>query len=80
MTLGSPFGPGIPCDKGTPRIEDGTIYYEGIGESFPSFRWLNSAFTREIRLNGDLIARGEILPDHKILTLTIERKKLFHGR
>jgi hypothetical protein len=74
------FGPGIPCDKGTPRIKDGTIYYEGIGESFPSFRWLNSAFTREIRLNGDLIARGEILPDHTILTLTIERKKLFHGR
>ena len=74
------FGPGIPCDKGTPRIEDGTIYYEGIGESFPRFRWLNSVYTREIRLNGELLATGDSLPDHTILTLTIERKRLFHGR
>ena len=28
------FGPGIPCDKGVPRIEGGTIYYEQIGEVF----------------------------------------------
>ena len=70
------FGPGIPCDKGVPRIEDGTIYYEQIGEIFPRFRWLNSTFTKEIRLNGVLIATGDDLPNHTILTLTIERRGL----
>ena len=74
------FGPGIPCDKGVPRVQDGTIYYEQIEESFPRFRWLNSTFTREIRLNGALIATGDDLPNHTILTLTIERRGLIHGR
>ena len=74
------FGPGIPCDKGVPRVQDGTIYYEHIEESFPRFRWLNSTFTREIRLNGALIATGDDLPNHTILTLTIERRGLIHGR
>ena len=74
------FGPGIPCDKGVPRIEDGIIYYEQIEEIFPRFRWLNSTFTREIRLNGALIATGDDLPNHTILTLTIERRGLIHGR
>ena len=74
------FGPGIPCDKGVPRVQDGTIYYEQIEESFPRFRWLNSTFTREIRLNGALIATGDDLPNHTILTLTIERRELIHGR
>ncbi len=74
------FGPGIPCDKGVPRIQDGTIYYEQIEESFSRFRWLNSTFTREIRLNGALIATGDDLPNHTILTLTIERRGLIHGR
>ena len=74
------FGPGIPCDKGIPRIEDGTIYYEQIGEAFPGFRWLNSVYTREIRLNGEFIAAGSNLPDHTILTLTIERRGFLHGR
>lgn len=74
------FGPGIPCDKGVPRIEDGTIFFEQIEETFPRFRWLNSTFTREIRLNGTLIATGDDLPNHTILTLTIERRELIHGR
>ena len=74
------FGPGIPCDKGVPRIEDGTIFFEQIEETFPRFRWLNSTFTREIRLNGALIATGDDLPNHTILTLTIERRGLIHGR
>lgn len=74
------FGPGIPCDKGIPRIEDGTIFFEQIEETFPRFRWLNSTFTREIRLNGALIATGDDLPNHTILTLTIERRGLIHGR
>ena len=74
------FGPGIPCDKGVPRIQDGTIFFEQIEETFPRFRWLNSTFTREIRLNGTLIATGDDLPNHTILTLTIERRELIHGR
>lgn len=74
------FGPGIPCDKGVTRIEDGTIFFEQIEETFPRFRWLNSTFTREIRLNGTLIATGDDLPNHTILTLTIERRELIHGR
>lgn len=74
------FGPGIPCDKGVPHIEGGVIYYEQIGETFPRFRWLNSTFTKEIRLNGELIATGDDLPNHTILTLTIERRGLLHGR
>lgn len=73
------FGAGIPCDKGTPRIENGIIFYEQIGQSFPQLKWLNSTFTKDIVLNGTFLASGDTLPNHEILTLTIERRGLHVG-
>ena len=70
----------IPWHEWYTVEKDGTIFFEQIEETFPRFRWLNSTFTREIRLNGTLIATGDDLPNHTILTLTIERRGLIHGR
>lgn len=73
------FGAGIPCDKGTPRIVDGIIYYEGIEQRFERLKWLNSTYTKDIVLNGTWLASGDALPNHEILTLTIERRGLHVG-
>lgn len=72
------FGAGIPANKGrTCRIgDDGLIYMENIGQEFRYFKWLNSKYTREIRVNGKLVVRGTELPDHQILILRIERRGL----
>lgn len=74
------FGAGIPCDKGTPRIENGIIFYENIGQSFALLKWLNSTYTKDIILNGTFLASGDTLPDHEILILTIERRGLHVGK
>lgn len=70
------FGAGIPENKGKScRIENGLIYMEEIEQVFPEFSWLNSHFaTRDIRLNGKLISRGSMLPEHTRLRLVIERR------
>ncbi len=69
------FGAGIPANKGKTRIgDDGLIYMEKIGQEFKYFKWLNSKFTREIRVNGRLIVRGTELPNHQVLILRIERR------
>ncbi|MCQ2363324.1 MAG: DUF1850 domain-containing protein [Acidaminococcaceae bacterium] len=69
------FGAGIPANKGKTRIgDDGLIYMEKIGQEFRYFKWLNSKFTREIRVNGRLIVRGTELPNHQVLILRIERR------
>lgn len=70
------FGAGIPENKGKScRIENGMIYMEEIEQAFPEFSWLNSHFaTRDIRLNGKLISRGSMLPEHTRLRLVIERR------
>lgn len=69
------FGAGIPANKGKTRIgDDGLIYMEKIGQEFQYFKWLNSKFTREIRVNGRLIVRGTELPNRQVLILRIERR------
>ncbi|MEG1773489.1 MAG: DUF1850 domain-containing protein [Oscillospiraceae bacterium] len=71
------FGAGIPENKGkTCRIgDDGMIYMEEIEQTFDHFVWINSHFAvRDIRLNGALVTRGELLPEHTRLTLVIERR------
>lgn len=70
------FGAGIPANKGSRcRIgDDGLIYMENIGQEFPYFKWLNSQYTREIRINGKIVARGTELPDHQVLILRVERR------
>ena len=75
------FGAGIPENKGTSvRIENGMIRMGGIGQVFHEFTWLNSHYaTRDIRLNGALIARGDRLPEHTRINLSIARKGFFHG-
>lgn len=72
----SAFGAGIPENKGKScRIENGLIYMEEIEQVFPEFSWINSHFaTRDIRLNGKLISRGSMLPEHTRLRLVIERR------
>lgn len=70
------FGAGIPENKGTTHVRDGLIYMEDIEQEFPYFKWLNSQYTREICVNGEPIARGTDLPDHRILILKIERRGL----
>lgn len=70
------FGAGIPESKGNRcRIENGLIYMEEINQVFQEFSWINSHFaTRDIRLNGKLVSRGSMLPEHTRLRLVIERR------
>lgn len=70
------FGAGIPENKGKVcRIENGLIYMEEINQVFPEFDWINSHFsTREIILNGQVISKGDRLPEHTRLRLVIERR------
>ena len=70
------FGAGIPENKGKVcRIENGLIYMDEIGQVFHEFNWINSHFaTREIILNGQLISKGDRLPEHTRLRLVVERR------
>ena len=70
------FGAGIPENKGKVcSIENGLIYMDEIGQVFPEFNWINSHFaTREIILNGQLISKGDMLPEHTRLRLVVERR------
>ncbi|MDR2006634.1 MAG: DUF1850 domain-containing protein [Acidaminococcales bacterium] len=71
------FGAGIPENKGRVcYVKDGLIYMEEIGQRFGELVWLNShTATRDITLNGKLVARGGQLPQHTRLRLVIERKR-----
>ena len=76
------FGAGIPENKGTKVwIKDGMIYMGNINQVFHEFTWINSHFaTRDIKLNGQLIARGETLPEHTRVNLAIVKRRYFDGR
>ncbi len=76
------FGAGIPENKGKKTwIEDGMIYMGDIGQVFHEFTWINSHFaTRDIRLNGMLIARGQDLPEHTRVNLAIRKRRAFDGK
>jgi hypothetical protein len=68
------FGAGIPENKGRIcYVKDGLIHMEGIDQFFPELVWLNShTATRDIRLDGDIVAKGSDLPHHVRLRLVIE--------
>ncbi len=70
------FGAGIPENKGKScRVENGMIYMEEIGQVFSEFSWINSHFaTRDIKINGKVVTRGSLLPEHTRLRLVIERR------
>ncbi|MDR3220756.1 MAG: DUF1850 domain-containing protein [Candidatus Accumulibacter sp.] len=70
------FGAGIPEDKGRIcYVKDGLIHMEEIGQVFEELHWLNSqTATRDILLDGALVARGAELPQHARLRLVIEKK------
>lgn len=70
------FGAGIPEDKGRVcYVRDGLIHMEEIGQVFPELNWLNShTATRDIELDGALVARGRDLPQHARLRLVIEKR------
>jgi hypothetical protein len=56
-------------------VKDGLIHMEEIGQVFEELHWLNShTATRDIVLDGALIARGAELPQHARLRLIIEKK------
>ncbi len=76
------FGAGIPENKGTKVwIENGMIYMGNINQVFHEFTWINSHFaTRDIKLNGQLIARGATLPEHTRVNLAIVKRRYFDGR
>jgi len=71
------FGAGVPYERGTSvRIEDGFIVYGGIDESFPSYRWINSATAfASVSLNGKTVARGADLPHHEALELRVAPRR-----
>ena len=73
------FGAGIPENKGTKVwIKDGMIYMGNINQVFHEFTWINSHFaTRDIKLNGQLIARGATLPEHTRVNLAIVKRRYF---
>ncbi len=70
------FGAGIPEDKGRVcYVKDGLIHMEEIDQTFAELVWLNShTATREISLDGALVARGDTLPQHVRLRLVIEKR------
>ncbi|MDL2210789.1 DUF1850 domain-containing protein [Desulfovibrio sp. OttesenSCG-928-O18] len=70
------FGAGIPEDKGRVcYVKDGLIHMEEIDQIFPELHWLNShTATREIMLDGALVASGARLPQHTRLRLVIEKR------
>lgn len=70
------FGAGIPEDKGgTTYIKNGLIHMTNIRQTFPELVWLNSHMaTRELILDGMLIARGSTLPEHTRLRLAIVKR------
>ena len=83
ITISIPaFGAGIPENKGTKVwIKDGMIYMGNINQVFHEFTWINSHFaTRDIKLNGQLIARGATLPEHTRVNLAIVKRRYFDGR
>ncbi len=69
------FGAGIPENKGRVcYVKDGLIHMEEIDQRFSELVWLNShTATRDIVLNGALVARGSDLPQHTRLRLVVER-------
>lgn len=69
------FGAGIPENKGRVcYVKDGLIHMEEIDQRFGELVWLNShTATRDIRIGGVLVARGEDLPQHARLRLVVER-------
>jgi hypothetical protein len=71
------FGAGIPENKGKVcYVKDGLIHMEEIGQRFGELDWLNSSTaTRDITVDGLLVARGDLLPHHKRLRLAIERSE-----
>ena len=55
------------------RYEDGLIYMDGIESCFQQFNWINSQTAlREIRLNGELLIRGEDMPHHEKMVLVVK--------
>jgi hypothetical protein len=70
------FGAGIPENKGKVcYVKDGLIHMEDIGQVFEELHWLNShTATRDISLDGVLVARGSELPQQARLRLIIEKK------
>lgn len=71
------FGAGVPFERGTSeRIENGYIVYGGIDETYPSYRWINSATAvAAISLNGNVVSRGSDLPHHEALELRILKRR-----
>jgi hypothetical protein len=69
------FGAGIPENKGRVcYVKDGLIHMEQIEEEFAELVWLNShSATRDIILDGQLVARGDLLPQHRRVRLIVER-------
>jgi hypothetical protein len=72
------FGAGIPENKGRVcYVKDGLIHMEEIDQVFEELVWLNShTATQDIRVDGELVARGDSLPQHTRVCLTVERQRL----
>jgi hypothetical protein len=69
------FGAGIPENKGKVcYVRDGLIHMEEIGQKFVELVWLNSnTATGDISLDGATVTRGDALPHHARLRLSIEK-------
>jgi len=70
------FGAGIPENAGRIcYVKDGLIHMEEINRKFAELVWLNShTATRDIILDGVLVARGSALPHHARVRLLIEKR------
>jgi len=71
------FGAGMPENKGRVcYIKDNLIHMEEIDQKFEEIVWLNShSATQEIKLDGNIIARGDSLPHHSRLRMVVERNE-----
>ncbi len=71
------FGAGVPYERGTSaRVEDGYVVYDGMDETYPVYRWINSSTaTAAITVDGRILVRGSDLPHHEALELRIRKRR-----
>lgn len=70
------FGAGIPHDHQDGfRVEEGMMIFEPIDHQVPYYDWIHShTALPTITMNGELLVKGEALPHHQSLRMTIEER------
>lgn len=70
------FGAGIPHDHQDGfRVEEGMMIFEPKDHEIPYYDWIHShTALPKMTMNGELLLKGEDLPHHQSLRMTIEER------